>query len=150
MGKRAALILTMACILTLAGCGDSDNAEKQVEVSPPALENENTILPTGAVPDNTDAGEAAGDKTAESDTASAALTAEQIEAAKQAALAYYEGTVFSVNSIEYFDGKLPYEDVAGSCNFTVNVSKGGVVQEPNRTITLQLDQGDWKVVNEGY
>ena len=79
------------------------------------------------------------------------LTAEQIEKAKQAALAYYEGTVFSVNTIEYFEGKLSYGgDMDGDCHFTVNVSKGGVVQEPDRTITLRMEQGEWKVVNEGY
>lgn len=78
------------------------------------------------------------------------LTSEQIEDAKQAALAYYEGTVFSVNSIDYLEGKLPYGDIDGGCNFTVNVSKDGIVQEPDRTISLQLEQGGWKVVNEGY
>lgn len=88
-----------------------------------------------------------GTKEGESDVS---LTAEQIEEAKQAAIAYYDGTVFSVNTIEYLEGKLPYGDVAGGCSFTVNVSKGGVVQEPNRTITLQPEQGGWKVVNEGY
>ncbi len=75
---------------------------------------------------------------------------EQIEAAKQAALAYYEGTVFSVNSIEYLEGKLPYRDNGCYCNFTVNVSKDGVVQEPDRIISLQPDKDGWKVVNEGY
>ena len=75
---------------------------------------------------------------------------EQIEAAKQAALAYYEGTVFSVNSIEYFEGKLSHGNNECYYNFTVNVSKDGVVQEPDRTISLQLDQDGWKVVNEGY
>ena len=75
---------------------------------------------------------------------------EQIEAAKQAALVYYEGTVFSVNSIEYLEGKLPYRDNGCYCNFTVNVSKDGVVQEPDRIISLQLDKDGWKVVNEGY
>ena len=75
---------------------------------------------------------------------------EQIEDAKQAALAYYEGTVFTVNSIEYLEGKLPYENNGCYCNFTVNVSRDGVVQEPDRTISLQLYQDGWKVVNEGY
>ncbi len=32
----------------------------------------------------------------------------------------------------------------------VSVSKGGVVQEPDRTITLQQDNETWKVINEGY
>ena len=79
------------------------------------------------------------------------LTPEQIEDAKQAALAYYEGTVFSVNRIEYFEGTLPYgEDMADNCNFTVNVSKNGIVQEPDRTISLRLEEDGWRVVNEGY
>ncbi len=34
--------------------------------------------------------------------------------------------------------------------FSVSVSKGGVVQETNRTITLQRDNETWKVINEGY
>lgn len=79
------------------------------------------------------------------------LTEEQIEEAKQAALAWYEGTVFSVNRIEYFEGRLPYgEETANDCNFIVNVSKGGVVQEPDRTISLRLEEDGWRVVNEGY
>ncbi|MCM1216675.1 MAG: hypothetical protein NC331_13605 [Lachnospiraceae bacterium] len=79
------------------------------------------------------------------------LTEEQIEEAEQAALAWYEGTVFSVNRIEYFEGRLPYgEETASDCNFIVNVSKGGVVQEPDRTISLRLGEDGWRVVNEGY
>lgn len=87
---------------------------------------------------------------AEEGETDSSLTADQIEAAKQAALAYYEGTVFSVNSIEYLAGELPYGDREGSCNFTVNVSKNGVVQEPDRTISLQPVRDGWEVVNEGY
>lgn len=75
---------------------------------------------------------------------------EQIEAAKQAALDYYESTVFFINSIEYLEGNMTYEDNKCYCKFTVNVSKDGVVQEPDRTISLQFDRDGWKVVNEGY
>lgn len=57
---------------------------------------------------------------------------------------------FSVNAIEYLEGELPYGDVEGGCNFTVNVSKNGVVQEPDRAISLQTVQDGWEVVNEGY
>ncbi len=32
----------------------------------------------------------------------------------------------------------------------VSVSKGGVVQEPDRTITLQRDNEAWEVISEGY
>jgi hypothetical protein len=38
----------------------------------------------------------------------------------------------------------------GDCTFSVNVSKDGIVQEPDRTITLQLHGEAWEVVNEGY
>lgn len=79
------------------------------------------------------------------------LTPEEIGDAKQAALAYYEGTVFSVNAIEYFEGTPPYgEDMAGDCHFTVSVSKDNVVQNPNRMISLRLEEDGWKIVNEGY
>lgn len=80
-----------------------------------------------------------------------ALPPEQIEEAKQAALAYYEGTVFTVNSIDYTEEKIPsYGDTEGDCSFYVNVSKEGMAQEPDRRITLRLENGEWEVVNEGY
>ena len=34
--------------------------------------------------------------------------------------------------------------------FSVCASKDGVIQGPNRTITLQLNNETWEVVNEGY
>jgi len=34
--------------------------------------------------------------------------------------------------------------------FFVCVSKGGIVQEPDRTIFLEFVNGHWEVVNEGY
>ena len=34
--------------------------------------------------------------------------------------------------------------------FSVSVKRGDVVQEPERSITLQLILGTWEVVNEGY
>lgn len=35
-------------------------------------------------------------------------------------------------------------------SFSVCVSKGGIVQEPDRTIFLEFVNGHWEVVNEGY
>jgi hypothetical protein len=77
------------------------------------------------------------------------LSDEDIIAAKKAALDYYSHTVFTVNSIEYIE---PGTDsrAEGKCNFMVNVSKGGVVQEPDRLIQLDREDGSWKVINEGY
>ena len=90
-----------------------------------------------------------GDPT-ETDNSLISFTEEEIDEAKQAALAYYDDTVFTVNNIEYFNGELSYGDDEDCCNFNVNVSKDGVVQEPDRTISLKLDNGIWEVVNEGY
>lgn len=67
-----------------------------------------------------------------------------IEAAKTVAEAYYESTVFEVISMEL------KEQTTDEISFSVHVSKGGVVQEPDRTIYLQLENDIWEVVNEGY
>lgn len=71
-------------------------------------------------------------------------TEEEIQEAMKAAQAYYDGTVFEVVSKEL------QSKVAGEVIFTVCASKGGVVQEPNRSITLKMTDGEWKVVKEGY
>lgn len=78
------------------------------------------------------------------------LSDEEIESAKQTALKYYSNTVFEVNAIEYVErGSTPFGKA--ECNFTVNVSKGGVVQDPDRIIQLErIEDGLWRVVNEGY
>lgn len=68
----------------------------------------------------------------------------EAEIADEAARAYYESTVFEVVSLEW-KSQTENEIVFSAC-----VSKGGVMQEPNRTITLQLNNGTWEVVNEGY
>lgn len=112
---------------------------------------ENTMDTTAAVVPGKSMGEEIPYNAAFFELPDATLTPGQIEDAKQAALAYYEGTVFTVNTIEYYEGTLSYgTEMDGDCNFTVNVSKGGIVQEPNRTISLRLEEDGWKVVNEGY
>lgn len=64
--------------------------------------------------------------------------------AEVVARAYYEDTVFEVVSLELKN------QTENEIVFSVCVSKGGVIQEPNRTIFLQLNNGTWEVVNEGY
>jgi hypothetical protein len=56
----------------------------------------------------------------------------------------YENTVFEVISL-----KLKSQTENG-ISFSVCVSKGGIVQEPDRTIFLEFVNGHWEVVNEGY
>lgn len=67
-----------------------------------------------------------------------------LDAAKMAAQNYYADTVFEVVSMEL------RSQTEEEITFSVCVSKGGVVQEPNRTIFLQLVNGSWEVINEGY
>lgn len=71
-------------------------------------------------------------------------SAERLDAARAAALDYYAGTVFTVERMELL------RDADGVLSFSVLVSKGGVVQEPERTITLTESNGVWTVTNEGY
>ena len=53
-------------------------------------------------------------------------------------------TVFEVVSLEL------KSQTENEISFSVCVSKGGIVQEPDRTIILQLVNNSWEVVNEGY
>ena len=69
---------------------------------------------------------------------------EMAEEAEAAARAYYSGTVFQVVEM------VCIQQSETKAVFSVKVSRGGVVQEPNRTITLQLNGGVWEVTNEGY
>lgn len=57
---------------------------------------------------------------------------------------YYENTVFEVVSLEL------KSQTENEISFSVCVSKGGIVQEPDRTIFLEFVNGHWEVVNEGY
>lgn len=69
---------------------------------------------------------------------------EELKIADEAARAYYENTVFEVVSLKL------KSQTENEISFSVCVSKGGIVQEPDRTIILQLVNNSWEVVNEGY
>lgn len=69
---------------------------------------------------------------------------DELKIADEAARAYYENTVFEVVSLEL------KSQTENEISFSVCVSKGGIVQEPDRTIFLEFVNGHWKVVNEGY
>jgi hypothetical protein len=72
-----------------------------------------------------------------------ALSAQEIEAAQQAALDYYAGTVFTVHSLTQVSSG------EGEIVFRVACAKGGE-EQPARSITLETQNGAWVVVNEGY
>lgn len=66
------------------------------------------------------------------------------EALFAAARAYYAPTVFAVEALRVTscDG--------AEATLSARVSRGGVVQEPDRTVWLSYRDGAWTVVNEGY
>ena len=72
------------------------------------------------------------------------FTEEELDQARQAALDYYAGTVFDVTELVF------EEQMANTASFTVKCSKGGVTVDPDRSIVLELQDGAWTVVNEGY
>jgi len=74
------------------------------------------------------------------------LKSTDVEAAKQAALDYYKGTVFEIQSITQIDMSNGWE---GEILFQVSCTKGGTPQEA-RCIALSYENGSWVVVNEGY
>lgn len=75
---------------------------------------------------------------------SPALSDGEKEAARQAALDYYAGTVFEVLDLTETD---PGE---GEIAFRVSCAKEGNPVDPDRTITLARREGVWTVVSEGY
>jgi hypothetical protein len=69
---------------------------------------------------------------------------DQVDTIFSVAKAYYENTVFTVEDMALL------EYTWADALLSVQVSKGGVMQEPERTITLHQNNGVWEVVNEGY
>ena len=78
------------------------------------------------------------------DTGTDNVPAGLLDEAEAAAKAYYSGTVFQVVEMMCIN----QSDIKAI--FSVKVSRDGVVQEPNRTLTLQLKGGVWEITNEGY
>ncbi len=72
------------------------------------------------------------------------LTDEDRAAAYDAAMDYYMGTVFEVETLTEIEAK------AGEITFQVRCSKGGAPVDPDRTISLERQNGAWTVVSEGY
>lgn len=75
-----------------------------------------------------------------------ALLPVDIEAAQQAALDYYKGTVFAIHTLTQIDLLDGWE---GEVMFRVSCTKGGEPQV-DRTIALSRQNGSWIVVGEGY
>lgn len=67
-----------------------------------------------------------------------------VKAAAKVVKEYYSGPVFKVISME-MSSRTKNEII-----FSVCVSKDGIIQDPDRSITLKLKNGTWKVTGEGY
>lgn len=79
------------------------------------------------------------------DTGGEPIPDTDLDAARSAALRYYGGTVFTVLSMDLA------ERTGDGLRFSVRVSRGGVEQQPARSIWLRhTGSGEWEVANEGY
>lgn len=77
----------------------------------------------------------------------APLTDADKAAAYDAAMDYYLGTAFEVQTLTEISLPAGWE---GEVAFRVTCSKGGMKQDPDRTISLERKDGAWTVVSEGY
>lgn len=137
--KHAKYILLFSLCLLLAACGPKP-AENLPEVSvsePPAISEPEVSTPDISEPD------ASAPDSSEAE-APVPLTQEELAAAHQAAMDYYAGTVFEVETLTEIEPR------QGEITFRVSCSKGGVKVDPDRTISLERKNGTWSVVSEGY
>lgn len=148
------VVLSFACLISLAACGGktSDHSDAGKNTIEKNVNSEKEHIYTTekgeeeAVVDDTTTADS---EIIVADSDISILTDEEIEMARKAALDYYSHTVFEVNSLTYVE---PNTDKRfhGECNFLVNVSKDGIVQEPDRMIMLDKKDGIWEVTNEGF
>ena len=137
--KHLKYLLLLTLCLLLAACGPKEPAPKPSSVpevssqsgsvSPPAPD---VSEPDASAPDSSKA------------EAPVPLTQEELAAAHQAALDYYTGTVFEVETLTEIEPR------QGEIAFRVSCSKDGVKVDPDRTIFLERQEGVWTVINEGY
>ena len=137
--KHLKYLLLLTLCLLLAACGPKEPAPKPSSVpevssqsgsaSPPAPD---VSEPDASAPDSSEA------------EALVPLTQEELAAAHQAALDYYMGTVFEVETLTEIEPR------QGEIAFRVSCSKDGVKVDPDRAIFLERQEGVWTVINEGY
>lgn len=130
--------LLFLCLL-LAACGPKEAAPEASSMPETSFRSGSASLPA---PDVSEPDASAPDRSEPGPPA--ALTGEDRAAAYDAALAYYWGTVFEVDSLTEIQPR------QGEISFRVSCSKGGVKQDPDRTISLERRDGVWTVSSEGY
>ena len=133
------LFLLPLCLL-LAACGPKpaeappEASAPKPDISAPAVSQPEPDVsePDVSAPDSSEA------------EAPVPLTQEELAAAHQAALDYYTGTVFEVETLTEIEPR------QGEIAFRVSCSKDGVKVDPDRAIFLERQEGVWTVINEGY
>ena len=146
--KILAVALSLMCVLALVGCGDDKKNTNNTTDNNTVVEDTTTTTEK----EETESTEQQEDSTATNEINvgnDSTLSDEDIELAKEIAMEYYAGTVFEVNSMTYIEPGTN-NSAEGECNFMVNVSKDGVVQEPDRMIQLNRKGDTWEIVNEGF
>ena len=137
--KHTKYLLLLSLCLLLAACGPkpAENLPEASVSEPPAISEPEVSTPDISEPDAStpDSSEA---------EAPVPLTQEELAAAHQAALDYYTGTVFEVETLTEIEPR------QGEIAFRVSCSKDGVKVDPDRTISLERQDGVWTVISEGY
>lgn len=129
-------IAMLISALALSGCGkaeDNNNTEPTETVSDTTNTPDSNIIETES-----------GLNSEQQAATEFEMDAATIEQVKERAMAHYTDTVFEVVSMDIIS------QAENEIIFDVCVSKDGIIQDPNRTIHLQLNNGTWEVINEGY
>ena len=130
------IIPLLALCLLLAACGPNETVPETSSSAPGA---------SSSVPDVSQSEpEASQPEEPPVTEPSVPFTGEELDQARQAALDYYAGTVFDVTELVF------EEQVEHTVSFTVKCSKGGVAVDPDRTISLERQNGVWTIISEGY
>lgn len=134
--KHTKYLLLLSLCLALTACGQklAENPPETDLSKPPAVSEP---APNISEPDVSDPDRSGS-------VLLAPLTAEDLAAAHQAALDYYQGTIFTVDTLTEIEPR------QGEVAFQVSCSKGGVKVDPDRTIWLERQDGVWTVISEGY
>lgn len=140
--KHTKLLPLLALCLVLTACAPKEKLPGGSQSTPEVSSSDVSSTPDLPEPDASAPDSALPDASREEPLTP--LTQEDRAAAYDAAMDYYMGTVFEVDTLTEIEVK------AGEITFQVSCSKGGAKVDPDRTISLERKNGAWTVVSEGY